>query len=150
MSIIDTLKDITTTLEADTGLLAFCNTEFGKVHTVKRVYKQRVEIDLSELPLIMITRPSVKAGPWRPSERDYTHTSRLYCGFQCEDRELAQELLIEFEEALDAAILVYKDPNKLLAGITDIDPQDAVNDEGYFHPVYFFVKDVEISETRQL
>jgi len=150
MSFVDTLKDMTTTLGADTGLLAFCNAAFTKAHTVKRVYKPRVEIELADLPLIMITRPVLKAGVWRPTERDYTHTIRLYCGFQCDDRELAQELLIEFEEVLDAAILVYKDPNKLLAGITDIDPQDAVNDEGYFHPVYFFVKDVEISETRQL
>ncbi len=116
MSFVDTLKDMTTTLEANTGLLALCNTQFEKPHTVKRVYKQRVEVDLSALPLIMITRPVLKPGRWRPTERDYTHTVRLYCGFQCDDRELAQELLIEFEEALDAAILVYKDPNKLFDG----------------------------------
>jgi hypothetical protein len=150
MSFNTTLDDLKTNMEGNAALLSYCNTQFGKNHTVKRVFKRRTEVSLDELPIIMITRPEVTPGRWRPTERDYTHTVRLYCGFQCDDRELAQELLIGFEEALDAAILVFKDPNKLLTGITDVDPQDAVNDEGYFHPVYFFVKDVEIIETRQL
>jgi hypothetical protein len=146
----DTLNDLKTTLEGNAALLSFCNSRFTKNHTVKRVFKKRTEIALDELPIILITRPTVKPGEWRPSERDYTHTVPLYCGFQCDDRELGQELLIEFEEILDAAVLVYKEPNRLPQGITDIDPRDTINDEGYFHPVYFFVKDVEISETRQL
>jgi hypothetical protein len=150
LSFNTTLDDLTTALEGNAALLTYCNTRFGKAHVVKRMFKQRTEIGLEELPIILMTRPMIKPAPWRPAERDYTHTIMLYCGFYCEDREAAQGILVEFDEVIDAAVLEYKAPNELPAGITDIDPQDTVNDEGIYHPVYFFVKAVEISETRQL
>jgi hypothetical protein len=150
MSFNDTLDDLKTKLEENAGILSFCNTQFGKNITVKRVFKHRTEVSLDELPIIMITRPDITPGGWRPSERDYVHIARLYCGFHMDDREKAQEILVEFEELIETAILQYKNPNSLPEGIDDIDPHGAINDEGYFHPVYFFVKDVEIIETRQL
>jgi hypothetical protein len=150
LSFNDTLDDLKTTLEGNAALLTYCNTQFGKNHTVKRVFKRRTEIALDELPIMLITRPNVMPGKWRPGERDYTHSVLIYCGFQCDDREEAQKILIEFDEVVDAAILTHKNPNELPAGVTDIDPRATINDEGYYHPIYFFVKQIEINETRQL
>jgi hypothetical protein len=150
LSFNDTLDDLKSTLEGNTGLAAFCTAQFGKNHTVKRVFKKRTEISIDELPIVLITRPDVTPEKWRPTEREYTHNALVYCGFYCEDREAAQDILVEFEELMEAAILTYKNPSMLPEGITDIDPKAALNDEGYYHPVYFFVKAVEIQETRQL
>ena len=150
MSFNITLDNLKTTLEGDAAILSYCSTQFGKTHTVKRVFKKRTEISVDELPIMLITRPDVTPEKWRPTEREYTHNALVYCGFYCEDREAAQKILVEFEELMETAILTYKNPSMLPEGITDIDPKAALNDEGYYHPAYFFVKTIEIQETRQL
>lgn len=136
--------------ELEDALETFSTTTWGKAVAVRRVFKHRVEVALTDLPIIMITVPSVEGGTWRPAERDYRPTMRLYCGFHQTDPEAAQSQLILFDEAIEDTLLSLKEANNLPAGTEDIDPKNSVTDEGYFHPVYFFVKDVEIDVVRTL
>lgn len=148
MSLNATLDHIQTTLEAQ--LSAFSAATWGKAAAVRRVFKHRVEVPLADLPIVMMTLPSVEGRTWRPAERDYRPTIRLYCGFHQTDPEAAQTQLVLFDEAIEDALLSLKEANNLPPGTEDIDPKNSVTDEGYFHPVYFFVKDVEIDVVRTL
>lgn len=136
--------------ELEDALETFSSTTWGKTVAVRRVFKHRVEVALTDLPIIMITVPSVEGATWRPAERDYRPTMRLYCGFHQTDPEVAQSQLVLFDEAIEDTLLSLKEANNLPAGTEDIDPKNSVTDEGYFHPVYFFVKDVEIDIVRTL
>jgi len=127
-------------LENDTALQAFTQSAWGKALTVEQVFKDRTEVRMSDLPLIMITRPEVRRTELS-NVRDGHHTVRLYCGFHSQDKHAAAVDMIDFEEAIDNAI----DADDTLGG-TCIQalPGDSVNDEGKFHPVYFIVKDLSI------
>jgi hypothetical protein len=136
--------------EFASSLEDFADEQWGKSMTVKRCFKHREEVILSDLPIIMMTIPSIEGGTWRPAERDYTVIVRLYCGFCRQDREAAQSEVVSFHEAVEDVLLRMKEANNLPAGVIDIDPKNCTTDEGYFHPVYFFVKDVEIDVVRTL
>ena len=129
---------------------SFALAKWGKALAVNKMFKHRTEIGLSELPLIMITRPEVVPDNWTLGEREYKHLLRFYFGFHQPDKSLAQDEIIQFEEAIEDDFLSYKESGSLPAGVWDIDSKAAINDEGYFHPVYFAVKDVEIFTARQL
>jgi hypothetical protein len=49
--------------------------------------------------------------------------------------------MVEFEELIEAAVIEDKERNKL-ALYTE--PKQTITDEGYFHPVYFCIKEIEI------
>lgn len=141
---IDVIDNLITTLQNDAALASFCQTEWGKTLSVIKAYRQRQEINLSELPLILITRPAV-IKQFRIGARDGAHTVRLYAGFHQPDKLKALNEFVEFEEKLDDALL-SADPNIL--GAISISPTASQNDEGEFHPVYFTVMDIEINHRR--
>jgi hypothetical protein len=136
MSFNDTLNKLKTALQSNSALSAFCTAKWSKALTVERMYKHRVEISLDELPIILITRPHKKSGS---TEED--HTVRLYFGFQQEDRTLAQSEAIEFEELIENAVIADRELDKTALLV---EPKDTITDEGYLHPTYFGVKDLEI------
>jgi len=141
MSFVSTLADVVETLQDDPDLQGFAMTKWGKDVTVKRAFKRRIEIKLSELPIILVTRPRRVATEGLNRRKDYTHTVRLYAGFHQTDRVKANDDLIEFEELIDAALIA--DPSR---GGTAIDTEltASENDEGENHPGYFTVLDFEI------
>jgi len=134
MSFVPTLADIKTTLENDAELQAYAQTKWGKPVKVRKVFRKRNEIGLDELPVILITRPSRNAEEALTRRKDNLHTVSIYAGFRQENRELAPDQLLEFEELIESALMV--DPSR---GGTAADTafQESVNDEGLFHPVYF-------------
>jgi hypothetical protein len=152
MSFTDVIDDLKTKLETNAALMAFCMEQWGNSLTVRKVYKKRIAVSLDELPLIMITAPRVDPREWTIGEIEREHRVRLYCGFHQEDLSLAQDQLVEFEELIEDVVLEYKQSGggDLPAGILDIDPGPAENDEGSYHPVYFLVKDVQILAIRSL
>lgn len=135
--VTDKIKSL---LELDSDLKSYCASKFGGSAIVKKAYKKRIEIGLDQLPVILITRPMIQQQQETniPSY-ERTHTIRLYCGFHQPDEELAQDQVIGFEEYIDQAIL--KDDRTLGNLVDHIWPGDSMNDEGYFHPVYFIVKE---------
>lgn len=141
MPFVPTLDNLVETLQDDAELQAYCLAKWGKAATVKRAYKRRIEIKISELPLIIVTRPRRVAREGLARRKDYTHTIRLYAGFHQTDREKANDELIEFEELIDDVLL--KDRSRG-GTASDTELTASENDEGENHPTYFSVLDYEI------
>jgi len=140
--VTDNLK---TLLQDDAGILSFCNDTWGRVITVKKVFKPRTEIKNNEFPIIMVTRPKAKKNLLTPGVKDGDHTVLLFCGIYSEDREKAQDYLVAMEELIEDAIV----GDYTLGGtVTSAIPTDTANDEGHYHPVYFLVVAVEIKHRR--
>lgn len=150
MSFNDTLDSLKETFCVSASLDAFSQTKWARSVTVKRVFRNRTEIAVSELPIILITAPQKIPGRFMNDLMDSQHGVLLYCGFHQPDREKAQEELIEFEELVEDAILTYRKTHRFPTGVDDIRPGEAANDEGRKPPVYFFVKHVEIDFTRTI
>ncbi|MFA5354213.1 MAG: hypothetical protein WC291_08280 [Thermodesulfovibrionales bacterium] len=144
MSFTTVLSNLATTLQNNAALASFCTTKWGKALTVKRVYHKRTEINISDLPILLITRPMMDK-KFYIGARDGHHTVRLYLGFRQEDREKAQAELVEAEELVDDAMMAVI-PSSL--GALNLVPQGSQNDEGEYHPVYFTVMDVMIHHRR--
>lgn len=146
-SFVDVINNIATTLQQDAALSSFCQSKWGRSLSVKKIFKERTEIGLNDLPSILITRPSTEKS-FRIlgfNIRDWSNTVRLYCGFHQQDKLKALEELIEFEEKIDDALL-FDSTRGGLALRTD--PKTSVNDEGIYYPTYFLAMDVEIISRR--
>ena len=147
-SFIDGINFIQTTLLNDAALKAFSLDSWNKAPMILPVFKKRVEIDVRDLPIILVTRPQVLK-TLLVGARDGVNTVRLYCGFLQNAREQALAQIIQFEEKIDDALLTQEATNAAnAAGIKYINPKSSVNDEGMYHPVYFIAMDVEISHRR--
>lgn len=143
MSFIAKINALKVRLENNQALQNFCMNKFNKRLTVLKVFRDRTEISLSDLPIVMITRPQVNrtfAG-YMPKIEQIIY---LYAGFHQIDREKAIDNSIEFEELLEEAI------NQKTQVSGDIPmaimPGDSANDEGMFHPVYFLVMHLTVKE----
>lgn len=140
----DAIAQLVIMLETNPGLVDFAQQSWNKTMTVKPVFKNREEVSLSDLPIVMITRPRLD-----PSFEENTvyggHAVSLYYGFQQNNKELSQAQIITFEERITDALL--SDPY-LKDTALDVVPGLSVNDEGKFHPVYFGVMAVSISHKR--
>jgi len=138
------LENIQTTLREDSALIAFCTSKWNKSLKVESVYAERTEIQLSDLPIVLITRPSVEK-VFKTRVRDSVHTVRLYCGFQQKDKLEAMSDLIELEELIDDALL--KDHTRG-GNAMDTNPGESINDEGKYHPVYFLAMNITVNHRR--
>lgn len=138
------IDNLATTLTNSAALQAFCQAKWGKSVTVGKAFRQRTEIGLSDLPIILITRPAVTK-LFRIGARDGIHTVRLYAGIHQPDKLKALAEFIELEEKIDDALLA---PDSNILGAISLSPIASQNDEGEFHPVYFTVMEVEISHRR--
>lgn len=143
-SFTNIITNIVTTLQNDAALAAFCSTKWGKTLTIKKIFKKRVEINISELPIILVTRPSLDK-EFLVGVKDADNVVRLYCGFHQTDREKALDETIEFEEKIDDALMVDHTRGGLAI---NTNPKVSANDEGEFHPVYFIAMDVAIKHRR--
>ncbi|GAB63103.1 MAG: hypothetical protein DWB56_06725 [Candidatus Jettenia sp.] len=139
------IDHIATTLQNNAPLTSFCDAKWGKALSVLKAFKQRIEINLNDLPVILITRPSLEKNFLVNITRDGAHTVRLYAGFHQTDWAKALNEMVEFEEKIDDALLT--DYTRGGLAINTI-PKSSVNDEGEFHPVYFIVMEVEIKHRR--
>jgi len=145
-SFIEVVNDLVSALQANTALDTFCKEKWNKSLLIKKMFKYRTEIQITDLPIILVTRPQKLSKDFPIGNREYEDTVRLYCGFHQPDRDIAQDEMIEFEEKIDDAVLEDRDRNGL---VLDTNVTMTVTDEGYFHPVYFVVKEVTI-ETRKI
>lgn len=140
-SFVDTLNSLKSALENDTALQAFCQAKWGKALTVKKVFKQRQELLIAELPVVLITRPIRRTEDGLARKKDNKNTVRLYAGFHQADRDKALDETIGFEEAIETAVLA----DETLGGTAAATAFDSSqNDEGLFHPVYFTVMEFDI------
>lgn len=145
IDVINKLKAGNNSLPENTALQNFCVSKWKNELTVIDVFKSRAEINMKELPIIMITRPSVKKSFQTNITRDTNNIVRLYCLFYQTDKTKALAELIEFEELIDDA-LTTPEPETL--GALNINPLESVNDEGIYHPNYAILMDVEIKHRR--
>ena len=137
--VIDHIVDL---LKTDSVLEAYCRSSWGKSITVRKVLKKRTEISLKGMPLIQVIRPRIDSVQENNVAYEREHTVSLYCLFHEDDVEKAFDQLIEFEEAIDHALL---QGDRTFGELIDhIDPGPSANDEGRFHPVYCIVKDYRI------
>ena len=148
MSFINKMNALKIRLQNNQALTDFCQTNFRRNLSVRRFFKNRAEINASDLPLIFITRPIIKrefAGNISKKE----HSIALYCLLHWpeEDDEglsKAQDLSIEFEELIEDAVHLYTGlTGDISMALTD---GDSENDEGMFHPVYAFVMHLIIKD----
>ena len=136
-SFVDALDTIKTALETSGALHAAIDAPAGKSLQVRLAYRRREEIPMGDLPVCLITRPSVEGQAENNVAGEYQHTVLLYVGFYCEDRDLGARKLIQVDEAVEKALLT----DQTLGGSVDfIAPSSSQNDEGKNHPVYFLVK----------
>ena len=140
----DAIDALITLLETNPALTAFSLAKWQKRITVLAVYKDRLEVHDSELPLIMIVRPQVT--PSYLENKVYGgHVVSLTYGFLQNDKLKGQPEAIEFEEKITDALLL--DPS--LGGVTEnVTPGGTVVDAGRNHPRYFGVKSVDVMHKR--
>jgi hypothetical protein len=146
----DALDRLVYLAQNDATLQTFSQSSWGRALAVKRIFRRRVEVNQAEMPLLMITRPSLESEYRLSGGRENTHMVRLYGLFPQPDHLKAQQDVVEFEEQLDDFLTKnyrIKDPggNPL---VQNVYPLRAANDEGLYHPVYAIVKDVEIEHRR--
>lgn len=104
----------------------------GKSLTVRVGYKVRQEINVSDLPIVMIVRPERKLESI--AARQYGHEFVIFVGLNCETREDAPGLLDDLENAIEDALV----ENYSLNGTAvDVNFIGSSNDMGMYHPVYF-------------
>jgi len=140
-SFTDIVDAVATLLADDAGLAVLTADKWNSALTVTKAFKLRQEVKVTDMPLVMITVPgqTTEYGTARTLYR--TYRLRLYCGFQQTDRVAAQEEAIKFEEAIEQAFF----SSTALDGLGAIvKPGDSASDEGFYHPVYFFVKEIHI------
>jgi hypothetical protein len=149
----DALNSIAATLAADPGIAAFCSSTFnGNSLTVERVFQDATEISLSQLPIMLMTRPHVTEGRYWNMVGEFTHLVRLYVLFHEPVIANVQDELVEFDELVEAAIVTYRNAGVFPDGVLDIRPGASTNDEGKKNADnnYAFVKEIEIDERRDL
>lgn len=145
---LDRMVDLIT---ADAALQAYAQAKWQKRFTVRREFRDRVQINAGELPLIMITRPSVEKESLISGGRHKTNTVMLYVLFQQVDRVKAQSEVVDVENLLDTCLGVTNSRIKDANGIPlvkAVRPGSAANDQGMFHPVYGIVMENEIEENK--
>ena len=142
MSFKDVINFIITNRLNDPALAAYCLSAWKKALTVKKTLRKRVEVNISEMPLIQITRPEINSDQENNVAYEREHIISLYCLFHQPKIDLAFDQVIEFEETIDHAIL---GPDRTFGELIDhIDPGPSANDEGRFHPVYCIVKQYRV------
>lgn len=146
-SFTEVIDNIKTTLEGNTALTTFCTTKWGKVATVLKSYRYRTEIHIDELPVILITRPSLdKTQVALGSKmRNGDNLVRLYIGFKQDDRTKALDEMIGLEEKIDDALMV--DPFRGGKAESTL-PTQSANDEGPVNSIYFTVMEINIKHRR--
>lgn len=146
-SFADVVDLIISALKNNADLASFCSTNFRKTLTVRKGVKRREEVREDELPMLMVTvagqQPSYGAG--RLLYREYT--VRLFCGFKQDDRAKAPDQVLKFEEFIEQAVLTDDTLNGDASSST---PGDSAYDEGFFHPVYFQVKEFKVLVERDI
>jgi hypothetical protein len=140
MSFVNTLTNVVTTLTNDTDLQAYALTTWGKNVTVKKGFRQRLEIGLDELPLIRVTRPE-DTPDTRSGNIIIMHKVRLYAGIYQPDKDAAVDQIITFGELIRAAL--RKDRRRGGTAQTTI-PGAIVNDEEGLADSFFLVMDTDI------
>lgn len=136
MSFVKKLNALKIRLEKSKKLQDYFYENFNKPLSIKRVFKNRVEIGLSDLPILLITRPrrdTLFAGNISNKE----HSVLLRIGFNQNDFEKAQDNLIEIEEIIEEIIpMKTTDPDDVAMAMS---VGETLNDEGVYHPVYFMM-----------
>lgn len=145
MSFSAVLTQIKKALEEDTILAAFVQAKWEKPLTVKITWRNREEISASDLPLIMITRPTLSSS--RDTYQKITGKSvvRFYAGFYQNDEDLRQLELVEFEEQIFDAVARSEELKSMINSMT---PAGGANDEGALGDTCFTIQQIEI-ETRR-
>lgn len=134
------LLQIADNLRVNQDLMLFCTAIGGREPTVKVSWRNRAEIGMEELPLIMLTSPVTKRSREFGS-MDQERTVRVIAGFYQPDPELGALQLMEFEELLAAAL-----EDQSFAGFGNIkDPLTSINDEGSYQPTYFFAGEFTVT-----
>lgn len=146
-SFADIVDLIISALKNNADLGAFCTANFKKTLAVRKGIKRREEIREDELPIVMVTvagqNSTYAAG--RLLYREYT--VRFFCGFRQEDRTKATDQILKFEELIEQAVLTDEALNGDASSST---PGDSAYDEGFYHPVYFHVKEFKVLVERDI
>ena len=144
MSAFDALKALRDAITGSVPLSDFVSENFSRSLTIRFAYRFRDELNVGDLPALIITRPRVSKR-FATGVRDGSHTVMLYLVFHQDDREKGAEQLITFEELLDDAIV---DDVTLGGAVISAVPKETVNDEGKHHPVYCIVTEIELQHRR--
>ncbi len=140
MGFTPTLKKIESVLKADATLQDYASQRWGKRITVKVTWRNRTEISASDLPLIMITRPTVRRSRNSYGKITSNPRARFYAGFYQPEEALRQFELIELEELILAAL---EASSELAALVDNMTPADGANDEGALGECCFTVQEIE-------
>lgn len=141
MSFIAVIDQVVSALQNNAALASFCQSKWGRGLTVRKEFRKRTEINLVELPILLLTRPQVGKTPEVSGAKVPLHTVRLYMGFHQTDKTKALDEMVEFEELVDAAVMsAYRHDDQTVK----MHPVQSINDEGEFHPVYSIVAEFGI------
>ena len=133
---------IITTLNNSSAIAALLSGT-GKSLIVRKGFKPKSEIHISELPVAMILRPGRKITI--ESARQYENNFVLLVGIHCENRESAPGQLDNLENAIEDSLV----NNFTLSGAAvDLHFVDSANDMGKFHPVYFTSMQFNVSSRK--
>lgn len=132
------LRALKVRLQNNQPLNAFCAENFEKPLKVLRLFKAPDEVEISDLPMIFITHPSVRRLPGG-NDPASEHTASAYGIFFWPDESEAQleeaaDLMVTFEELIEAAVRTRTNLPEDAAIV--VGPGSSDNDEGMYHPVY--------------
>jgi hypothetical protein len=142
-NIIDKINALKFRIENNAYIQAYCAENFSKPMQASKEFRNRVELQLNDLPLTLITRPSVNREP-TGNVRVKNHSVLLYIGFHETDKNKALEHIVALEELYETAVAAYTSltgdkPMAIAVG-------DTINDEGAYHPSYFMVMQLTIKD----
>lgn len=143
-SFADALTAIKAVLETDPAITAYVAVNFPRPLSVKLAYRNREELNVGDLPAVIVTRPRVTK-QFRTGVKDGDHTVMLYLVFHQENQEQGALQLVTFEELIDDAITSN---NTLNGTVINATPGESVNDEGKHHPTYCIVSELTIQHRR--
>ena len=146
-SFADVFDLIVAALRNNADLAAFCSADFKKTLTVRKGVKRREEIREDELPIVMVSVAGQQSsyGAGRLLYREYA--VRFFCGLKQDDRPKAPDQVLRFEELIEQAVLTDTALNGDASSST---PGDSAYDEGFYHPVYFMVKEFRVLVERDI
>lgn len=146
LSFASTLTALASQITGNAGVQAFCQAKWGRPLTAKVSFRNRAELNMASLPIVLITRPRVGKRRDTSGGPEGLHSVRLYFGFYQPDQDKVVTEQIGLEELIEDAI---NSDTSLADTADEVTIRDSANDEGKKHPSCFTVMDLDVLFQRQ-
>jgi len=141
VSFIAVLNALASQINGDANVQAFCQAKWAKNLVAKVSFRNRTEVHMDSLPILLITRPKVGKRHDASAGQEGLHSVRLYFGFYQPDQDKVVAEQIGLEELIEDAI---NRDTSLGDTADEVTILDSANDEGKKHPSCFTVMALDV------